>query len=372
VLSESQILNLLNTAGFAVGVGEWRAENGVQIHDRDEMLCLTDMWKAQGAVPAQQPANWLASAEAKSFMEALNDLNPGNSGVKAKKGKNGGTYAHWQIGLAYAKYLSPEFHMWCNTVVRERMEGKPAAVAITDIAQEVRKVIGGIMKTVVHAELANVLPALIQSELSAKTHALTKESLTAGQVLDMEKVPAKGRRGLVVRTANGLRKFCERHSIVPREVQLGNTARAYVYPVEIVHRWLHEEGRGMIRSRLSAMSGQRVLPFRDALREEGLELGVMLALPAPEHRSAPFAGFEVLLQDIKAVVSSANVRVANGETANFPLALEEVLVDHVRKLLDGESRGKPPTGKTLLDWDLRRTGGERNSYLNKMRRRVHS
>ena len=26
VLSESQILNLLNTAGFAVGVGEWRPE----------------------------------------------------------------------------------------------------------------------------------------------------------------------------------------------------------------------------------------------------------------------------------------------------------------------------------------------------------
>jgi len=30
VLSESQILNLLNTAGFAVGVGEWRAEKDGQ------------------------------------------------------------------------------------------------------------------------------------------------------------------------------------------------------------------------------------------------------------------------------------------------------------------------------------------------------
>lgn len=40
----------------------------------------------------------------------------------ATKGKGGATFAHWQIGLAYAKYLSPEFHMWCNEVVRERME----------------------------------------------------------------------------------------------------------------------------------------------------------------------------------------------------------------------------------------------------------
>jgi hypothetical protein len=38
--------------------------------------------------------------------------NPGNSGIiESKRGKNGGTSAHWQIGLAYAKYLSPEF-LW--------------------------------------------------------------------------------------------------------------------------------------------------------------------------------------------------------------------------------------------------------------------
>nr|WP_274704718.1 KilA-N domain-containing protein [Aquabacter cavernae] len=39
--------------------------------------------------------------------------------MTTKRGKGGGTYAHWQIGLAYAKYLSPEFHMWRNTAVRE-------------------------------------------------------------------------------------------------------------------------------------------------------------------------------------------------------------------------------------------------------------
>jgi hypothetical protein len=44
--------------------------------------------------------------------------------IAAKRGKGGGTFAHWQIGLAYAKYLSPEFHMWCNEVVRERMEAR--------------------------------------------------------------------------------------------------------------------------------------------------------------------------------------------------------------------------------------------------------
>lgn len=33
-----------------------------------------------------------------------------------KRGQGGGTYAHWQIALAYAKYLSPELHMQVNEV----------------------------------------------------------------------------------------------------------------------------------------------------------------------------------------------------------------------------------------------------------------
>lgn len=76
-------------------------QNWGGVRDRNEMHSLTDMWKAQGADPARQPANWLASQDAKRFISVLSEIhNPGNSGVMAKKGKNGGTYAHWQIGLA--------------------------------------------------------------------------------------------------------------------------------------------------------------------------------------------------------------------------------------------------------------------------------
>ncbi len=35
---------------------------------------------------------------------------------KTARGKGGGTYAHWQIALAYAKYLSPKLHMQVNEV----------------------------------------------------------------------------------------------------------------------------------------------------------------------------------------------------------------------------------------------------------------
>lgn len=116
------------------------------IHDRSEMLCLTDMWRAQGSDPARKPIEWLDSADGKRFCETVAEvLNPlksfkvGNSHfeenqlVTTKKGgNNAGTWAHWQIGLAYAKYLSPEFHMWCNTVVRQHMEGGATAIAVPD------------------------------------------------------------------------------------------------------------------------------------------------------------------------------------------------------------------------------------------------
>lgn len=87
------------------------------------MLSLTDMWKAQGADDSRRPYEW-SRKEGGAFIDAVSlSLNtPVERIYHATKGKGGATYAHWQIGLAYAEYLSPEFHMWCNEVVRERME----------------------------------------------------------------------------------------------------------------------------------------------------------------------------------------------------------------------------------------------------------
>ena len=40
-------------------------------------------------------------------------------------GRNGETFAHWQIALAYAKYLSPELHMAVNEVFMRYKAGDP-------------------------------------------------------------------------------------------------------------------------------------------------------------------------------------------------------------------------------------------------------
>lgn len=107
--------------------------NGNAITVKAEMLSLTDMWKAAGADENRKPSEWLRQDATRAFVECVvGTLEVGHTHIQTKRGgrgKGGETLAHWQIGLAYAKYLSPAFHMWCNQVVRERMEGKSVTVA---------------------------------------------------------------------------------------------------------------------------------------------------------------------------------------------------------------------------------------------------
>jgi phage antirepressor YoqD-like protein len=95
--------------------------SGQPIRERDEFLSLTDMWRAAGGDTNRAPAEWLRSAQAKDLIEFVQE-NMGISHVLTREqGRTGGTWAHWQIGLAYAKYLSPAFHVWCNQIIRDHM-----------------------------------------------------------------------------------------------------------------------------------------------------------------------------------------------------------------------------------------------------------
>ena len=122
---------------------------GTPIRLRGTMLNLTDMWQAAGRPDHRRPADWLVlkgttrfRSYADAHWTAADDpvtANAGHAGiwnidtdgfVATARGNQGGTWAHWQLALSYARYLSPPFHLWCNTVVRaaiERSGGPPAA-----------------------------------------------------------------------------------------------------------------------------------------------------------------------------------------------------------------------------------------------------
>jgi hypothetical protein len=125
------------------------AYEGTPIRLRGAMLNLTDMWRAAGRPANRRPSDWLLLEETGRFRifagthpTEVPDPVTANAGVAgichidtdglvaSVRGNGGGTWAHWQLALSYARYLSPPFHLWCNTVLRavmERQEGPPAA-----------------------------------------------------------------------------------------------------------------------------------------------------------------------------------------------------------------------------------------------------
>ena len=237
--------------------------NGEVITQRDQMISLTDMWKAQGADPARQPANWLASTDAKNFIEVLN---PGNSGVMAKRGKNGGTYANWQIALAYAKYLSPEFHIWCNTVVRERMEGNRTGAVTPQALEQIERSFG-IMRMLAHKvteteKVVNTIPALIETvnALAAIVQPSTpgviiRHGKTAGDILKamgFTNCP----KGLAQRVGNWLKRA---GCLAEGRIDTG-TVRFRLFDPDKAEAWLRAGGAAAVEREIAEKRGRAHSP----------------------------------------------------------------------------------------------------------------
>jgi hypothetical protein len=88
--------------------------HGKPIRIEDEMLNLTDMWKADGSDASKKPSEWLSQESAKRFIEFLaltkgipeaGDPRFGLVAVTKGGSSRGSTSAHWQVGLAYLKIV---------------------------------------------------------------------------------------------------------------------------------------------------------------------------------------------------------------------------------------------------------------------------
>lgn len=82
------------------------------------------MFKATGKGRHYQPANWRELEGTSNLLKTLgkNLKLPSEELWTSKKGRYGGTFVHPQVALAYAEYLSPEFHSWALGVIHERIE----------------------------------------------------------------------------------------------------------------------------------------------------------------------------------------------------------------------------------------------------------
>lgn len=239
--------------------------NGHLIRDRGEHLSLTDMWKAAKSPDHQRPDDWKKDAGNRAFLEhvAMVSNAPVEGIWKGRRGNNGGTWAHWQIALAYAKYLSPEFHMWCNTVVRSVMEGRRDSVGLpSDILEDIKRSFG-IMKRTIHKvtaieqSVAGIVEEAIERRIASDPRVAVVSFVSVKQILaDEWKVPAKGRRSIQRKVFVRLQAHCLENGIKAFKCAHSGT---WLFPPHEASAFVREHCTGIIRDHLARLNGQTIM-----------------------------------------------------------------------------------------------------------------
>lgn len=140
---------------------------GTQIRTNEAgLVSLTDIYSAAEresmADGKQSPSEWKRREGGQFVAFVADTLNTAERRIYAsKRGKGGGTFAHWQIALAYAKYLSPQLHMQVNEVYARFKAGDVTlAEEIADRAspadqeRHARRMAGKVARTQLTATLA--------------------------------------------------------------------------------------------------------------------------------------------------------------------------------------------------------------------------
>ena len=239
---------------------------GAMIGQRDQMLSLTDMWRAAKSPEHREPYEW-ARKEGSEFIGFIAEMHNTPIGriMIAKRGKGGSTFAHWQIALAYAKYLSPEFHAWCNTVVRERMEGK--GVVVSGISQEMKEEIDrtfGICKMLAHkvTEMEKAIPTIInlsvESALSADPRRALLCFVSVRELLDEAKAIQKKRRGLNKRVGDALRELAATGTGPGRAYRSAHS-NVWMFHRDLAGEFMKGRGATLVKEHNDRATGQGVL-----------------------------------------------------------------------------------------------------------------
>lgn len=82
------------------------------------MVNATEMAKPFG----KRPAKWLELPSTKNFLSALQTIRKSDSLIQTIEGKSGGTWMHEDVALEFARWLSPQFAIWCNDRIKELMK----------------------------------------------------------------------------------------------------------------------------------------------------------------------------------------------------------------------------------------------------------
>jgi len=93
-------------------------DNPITFQNGDSvMINATEMAKPFG----KRPVNWLALPSTGSFLRSLEKVRKSDHLIETQSGRIGGTWMHEDVAIEFARWLSPEFAIWCNDRIKELM-----------------------------------------------------------------------------------------------------------------------------------------------------------------------------------------------------------------------------------------------------------
>lgn len=123
-------------------------EHTIAFHPGDAFVNLTTMCKAF----QKRPSHFLMLDSTKAFIGVLDRETAGNPGsFFAVDGRNGGTWAHPDLALECARWLSPEFAIWTNRVIRALLAGgvplaKTEEREIDEVLTQLKEMLGRVVR----------------------------------------------------------------------------------------------------------------------------------------------------------------------------------------------------------------------------------
>ncbi|MGN6143431.1 MAG: KilA-N domain-containing protein [Mesorhizobium sp.] len=146
--------------------------DGQRVSLKGEMVSLTGLWKAAGSDPSKKPAKWRELPSTQEFAAHVAEVTIRKSDTElfatTVGGRSPGTFAHWHLAMAYARYLDPAFAVRCNEIVRQHMEHHlPAHADFPAELMEMIKRTDGICRMLAH-KVTKIEQAVADGKAGAK------------------------------------------------------------------------------------------------------------------------------------------------------------------------------------------------------------
>lgn len=136
----------------------------------------------------------------------------------------------------------------------------PSPPVHADLDADSRKVIGGIVKAIVHKEIADALtealPLLVAQKLAEDPRRAVIDKVSIRQLLEDEKVPPKGRRSLQRKVFNRLMAYCVQNKIDAYQCAHSKT---WLFDRPKATWFIRERCAALIADHLAKYNGQGIL-----------------------------------------------------------------------------------------------------------------